>query len=234
MNRSQLIDSCLQAVGGDQPWVDRIDLDPLGHAALGQHLGEVQQRRIDRAADRELGIAGAATDADDVDDGARRADQMRPGGSGATDRAEELQREAILPVCFAELQEVTATGGAGVVDQQVDGAEPLDRKIDQPLWCLGITQIGRKDHRLAVAGGGDLLQRLRRTGRQYQLHSFSGELFGNGAPDATAGAGDDGHLAGEMQLHVGLAESVSGGCVSRCRRPAAAARVDARSPCHPR
>ena len=51
----------------------------LFDAAQGHGLGEVHQRGVDRAADGEVRRGIAPAHADDVDDGALRLDQMRPG-----------------------------------------------------------------------------------------------------------------------------------------------------------
>ena len=60
----------LQSIGRDTSRVDRVDAHAILDAAIGEHLGQIQQRGVDGAADRELGLPRATADADDVDDGA--------------------------------------------------------------------------------------------------------------------------------------------------------------------
>ena len=63
---SKAIKANLQSISSDRAGVDRVHAHAIAHAAISQHLGEVEQRGIDRAANRELGAAGAPAYADDV------------------------------------------------------------------------------------------------------------------------------------------------------------------------
>ena len=63
---------------------------------------------------------------------------MPPATAGSP---EELQREAVLPVILAQFQKRPPLGRPGVVDQQVEPAESIDRRLDQRLSHFRIAQI---------------------------------------------------------------------------------------------
>ena len=75
---------------------------PVTLAAISQRLGQVQHRRIHRTANAELGAAGAAADAGDVDDRAAGFCELRPGRAAQPHRAEEFQREVVGPFVIGQ------------------------------------------------------------------------------------------------------------------------------------
>src|SRR3712207_7708186 len=56
--RCEVANPQLQPAGGDRAGVDRVDAHAIPHAPVGQRLGQVQQRGIDRPADRKLRASG--------------------------------------------------------------------------------------------------------------------------------------------------------------------------------
>ena len=60
------LDAMMEAVGDDMSGIDGVDADAIGEAAIGDGLGEIDQRRVDGAADREIQRRRVRTDAGDV------------------------------------------------------------------------------------------------------------------------------------------------------------------------
>jgi hypothetical protein len=63
---------------------------------------------------------------------------MRPGGTTATHRTEELQRKSVGPLSVVEREKIPAYGGAGVVDQYVDAPEARQCRRDQRSGCASV------------------------------------------------------------------------------------------------
>src|SRR4030095_11283078 len=113
-----------QSIRRDAAGVDRVHADAVLDTAIGEYLGDIEQRGVDRAADGELGRAGPTPDADDVDDRTVRRLQMWPGGTRQAHRAEEFQREAVGPIAVGERQEIATLRRTRVVDPHVAPAQP--------------------------------------------------------------------------------------------------------------
>ncbi|GGN81977.1 hypothetical protein GCM10011610_32920 [Nocardia rhizosphaerihabitans] len=85
---------------------------------------------------------------------------------------------------------------ADIVDQDVDPAEFLERGVDDRCRALAGAEIGGN-------GGGRGLFEFRGDGAggAEDADTCRGEGFGDGETDAARGAGDDGGLAGEFEIH---------------------------------
>ena len=87
--------------------------------------------------------------------------------------------------------------GGRVVDQDIDLAEFAMRGIDEMLDVPGAAYMAGQ--RVNPAGAifhfrGGLEEGLRFAAADHDGGAFTGEQFGDGPPDAAAGAGDDGNL----------------------------------------
>ena len=100
----------------------RLDRDPVAQPELGQRFGEAGDRRIDRAADHEVGPRRLGGPADDVDDAALAVLEQRPERPRQPNVGIELEREAVLPHRIVELEEIPALGRTRIVDQDVEPA----------------------------------------------------------------------------------------------------------------
>src|SRR6185437_4468288 len=105
-----------EAAGTDVAGIDRVYLDTVGMAAIGKRLGGGEQRRIDRAADGEIGARRPAANAGDDHRRTLRRRKRGPGGTNEAHMAEEFEGEAVLPVGIAQGEEIAALGGAGIGD----------------------------------------------------------------------------------------------------------------------
>lgn len=82
---------------------------------------------------------------------------------------------------------------ASAVDQYVNCAEVLDRRLDHPLDLVGLAHVHRHRHALAAGtldlrGGGQ--KRVRASPADHDAGPGRGELAGHGTPDARAAPGD--------------------------------------------
>jgi hypothetical protein len=85
---------------------------------------------------------------------------------------------------------------ADVVDQDVDAAMPLDRRAHQLLGPVGGPEIGlHRGHPV------DALQAVDRPRPGHDARPLVGQRPRHGQADALAGAGDDGHLVGQLEVH---------------------------------
>ena len=85
---------------------------------------------------------------------------------------------------------------ADVVHEHVDAAVPLDRLLDEPLRAAWLDEVYR-DGGHAV----DPFERVDSERTADDLHSLGDEGVDDGQADALAGAGDDGDLAVELEIH---------------------------------
>ena len=65
-------------------------------------------------------------------------------GAGAVEHAAQVRVDHLPPVVEAHLADVGESADAGVVHQDVDGAEALHGGVDQPLGIAGHAHVGRE------------------------------------------------------------------------------------------
>ena len=87
-----------------------------------------------------------------------------------------------LPLLVAHLLDHVVPGVAGVVDDDVEAAELLDRRVDEALGKAVLRHAADAGHRLA-AGGFDRRDRFLRRGGikivDYHAGAFGGEFEGD-------------------------------------------------------
>ena len=101
---------------------------------------------------------------------------------------------------------------ADVVDEDVDTPVALEDGRRQPIDVLWITHVDH-DRLCPMPGIGDGSDPLPRQVvvdlGDHHVSTGCGEGLGDGAADAAASPGDDGHLAGEIDLTAHLGRSIS-------------------------
>ncbi len=116
-----------------------------------------------------------------------------------------------VPVGFAGVGEGLVAQNAGVVHQDVDLAEAVDRRLEDRLAAFHGRDVGAIGHRLAAIGD-DLVHHglghrrgprrgaVARAAEVIDDHrcAFLGEQFGVGAAQPAASPGDDRHLSIEQ------------------------------------
>ncbi len=113
-----------------------------------------------------------------------------------------MDRHDGVPVLFAHVEDHAVAQDAGVVDDDVELAEVVDRAIDDSFGSLEVGDALEVGDRLA-AGGSDFLDHVLRRGARLPgavevtaevIHDHLGAVLGQQqrlfAPDAAAGAGD--------------------------------------------
>src|SRR5204863_2631632 len=102
-----------------------------------------------------------------------------------------------VPVLFAEVGKALVAQDAGVVDEDVDAAEGLDRRLQDRLAAGDVRHVHHAGD-CASASGGDFGDDLLRGVGVHVVDddgcAFAGEQAGIGTAQAAAGAGDDGNL----------------------------------------
>ncbi len=178
----------------------RVDADVVAGQGQGHALGVADHGRLHGVVGD--GAAGLATpDGGDVDDAAAagpphvRHDRPRgPHGGqdvGLVDRVPGL----VL---------VARPGAADVVHQHVDAPEGGGRLRHQPVDVLALRQVGHHAEgadALRPHLGLGLAQALLAAGAEGDVTALLGQGKGDGAPDAAAGAGDDGRLVLQAEIH---------------------------------
>jgi hypothetical protein len=116
-------DAPARPVGFNDARMDAVHMHAVGLAAIGEAFREGGDRRIDRAADREIGSRFTAAGAADRDQRTAPLLQQRPGGAGEPHMGEEFQRVTVFPIGVGEGEKIAALDGARVVDENVECAE---------------------------------------------------------------------------------------------------------------
>ena len=130
---------------------------------------------------------------------------------GQLERGPDLDLEHQPIALLGELGERDVARHRGVVDEDVDRAEGLDRLVDHPLPILGPGDVGL-DRDGSATGGPDaihrlgqrslvLLDRLQCARRHRHLGAGGGEALGDRRADAAAGSGDQRNPSFQLPRH---------------------------------
>ena len=96
-------------------------------------------------------------------------------------------------------------GDAGVVDQNVQPAEPVDGRPHDLVGAVGLRHVGRQRHDDSLGGGpdlfGSLVQNILPPGHDHHVRAFLGHAEGRRLPDTVTAAGDNGDFILESQVH---------------------------------
>src|SRR5262249_9864967 len=221
----------LLALGRGIAGVDHVDVDAVAHAELRQPLGEVRERRIDRAADQEFGLGRARGAADDGDDVALRGLEQQPEQPREPHRGEILERKAVKEGIVGELEEIAGAGAPRVVDQNVAAPEAFLDAGKELFAGRKVREVSREGERCRpfggdrLGGGGEIVGR---GGRQHALRPLARERERDAAADATAAARHNYDLSFELFWHRPFLRSVGLLPYHICNRRRDAAMIQAR------
>ena len=164
----------------------------------GESFPEVGERSVHRAPDSEVGVGGTGHPADDVNHRPVGGTELRPEKPGQPYRTEELEIEARVPEVVRELEERSALGGPGTIDEDVDHVELGCSGLMEGLAALESGEVGGDGHDPAAGSRLDLSRGLVqiRLGPRRDDHvaSLGGKLGGDDLANTPASAGDDGDL----------------------------------------
>ncbi len=97
---------------------------------------------------------------------------------------------------------VHGSGDAGVVDHDVQSAEPLDGQLDQCAHLVRVGDVGDpKDHLRTQLSGQRLTPFAIHVG-DHDARPLVEKSLGDPAADTRCASGDDCHLAGQLVAHL--------------------------------
>ena len=177
---------------------------------LGEAEGEPLDSGLDHAVDRVVGegevLGGIGADVDD--DTAALARHGRDGGAAAEEGPADVERDNTIEAAHG----VALDGGEGprspgVVHEEVDPPELIERPLEEGVDASLVGDVAGDSDGLASGGldaGGGLADgaekaraRLDAAGGDYHGGPLTPKDGGDSLANAPAGAGDDGHVAGE-------------------------------------
>ena len=140
-----------------RPGADRVDVDALARELERQRLGEADDPELGRAVGGEAGAAALAHGRGQAHDLAAAAalDHVPGDGPGAQKRSLEVDRLDRVPGFLGKFDDRHPVGtGArgGVVHQDVDAPETLERPRHHGIDLSGIGYVGEHRQRLAARG----------------------------------------------------------------------------------
>jgi hypothetical protein len=191
-----------RGVGGAR--VDTAHPDALGQVIGGHGQGEGLHGALGGAVQGPVGQPDAGRNRAGVDHHRiRRGPQEGQGGPGHPDDPEDVDVEHLVPLAVGVGLDGAGGADAGVVDHDVEAAQPLGGLADR-----------RPDRGVVGPVGADLLQRRLRGGRGHVQAGHpgapGGQQPGGGQADARGAAGDQRPQAGELGVGHGTATFRSG------------------------
>jgi hypothetical protein len=108
----------------------------------------------------------------------------------------------VAPVLVGDFQRRGVDARAGVVDEDVDSAEPLERRVEDVDHVVGDRDVGgREGGRCLALGEGlaDGAAALGVTAGQHDTGPGVGQRLGESRSEASCPAGDDGDPAFEVE-----------------------------------
>ena len=113
-----------------------------------------------------------------------------------------LVRQHRVPVFALHPQQQLVAGDAGVVDQHVEAPEALASVVDERVDRLGVGDVEpTRGARPPAAVISSAAPRRLTTRGEHHGRASAGERQGDRPADAARRAGDEGHLAGEIEPH---------------------------------
>ena len=150
----------------------RGDADDPGRAELaGQLAGHVDHRRLGDVVDAEPELRAQAADRGDVHDHARLVlERLVPRHLRPEQRPAQVDLERLVVAGLVDAErEAVVRVGAGVVDEDVEPAEALDRRVDARHRVLGLAGVGGEHLDVAADLGGGRLEPVDLAAAQHHL-----------------------------------------------------------------
>ena len=118
----------------------RVDSDLFWTEFAGEHAGNGVDRALGAGVDRAARRRDAADDGTDVDDAAAFAEVLYCGLRGQQE-AEHIDVEYAVELFFGDGLDRGELVDAGVVDENVEAAVVLDRRVDDALGLGGLGDV---------------------------------------------------------------------------------------------
>src|SRR5438128_6593496 len=193
----------LPEVGPEHTRTDRVHGDAVGRQLLGDDAREGDHAHLRHAVGRHRRRRDRPSDRGDVHDAARLAlDEVRRDRLAREKDRLRVDREGAVPVFLGIVRERHArrTGGARVVDEDVDLAERLARAVDHRLDVGGAGDVGLHREDLAAQAldlAGDLLGVQHLDVRNGDVGAFARQRQHDATADPATAARHNRDLAGE-------------------------------------
>ncbi len=138
VRRTRILPGAVRPVGparhpGEGRGRDEVDLDAVWRARGGQTAGESDHRSLGRRIGEVVGKPEHPARGGHDDAAVALVDHVGPGETGGEERTDHVHREVPVQVLLVGIRRSGPPDDAGVVDHDVDSAEPLDRRTDQRL-----------------------------------------------------------------------------------------------------
>ena len=118
-----------------------------------------------------------------------------------------------VPFVSGEVHERRADAVPGVVDEEVDAPEGLERPRDHVVHVARVGHVARKGQGAAPLGAhrvGDRIESRLAATAHHHVRSDPGQLDGDRAPDPLARSRDDRHAASRVSAENPIARSLPG------------------------
>ena len=196
-------------VGDDDADQQGVDQDAVRRALAGEHFRQRQAGRARHHGWRAAGARRLGAGVQHVDHAAPAAlAQLRPDQPRQADRGEQLKVKVFLPDFVGDGLERAGAGCAGVVNDDVDAAEPAHGRGVGVLDVVGLRDVARDCYDFACCGGLDgflrFPERVGIAGEDGDVGAGGRELGGHRQAEPLAAAGDDRGAAVERDLHVAV------------------------------
>jgi len=190
-----------------------VDADALGGEEAGEIFCVVGEGGLGGGVGERGGGGLDGGDGGDEEDGAIRGfalggcGEVGGGGLGEADACKEISVEEADPLGLVLVPAGFAGAGAEVGDEVVDLSKAADGEVEGVLDGFGVGEVSGdgEDAVVEVGGGGELFvgagEGVDVAACEDDAGAFGEEGGGNGSADAAGGAGDEGDLVGELEVH---------------------------------
>ena len=195
--------------GGYGAGADGADADAIGAQVFGHAIGHAEKSPFGGAVEAASGeriFAGERADVDNVS--AAAGNHSGDYGAAGEEHSFQIGVQYSVPVAFGAFVDGAEAAGAGVVDEEVDGAEMGKGFFDEGGDLGGGGDVGghgedvvgfgrRFGRQLGNEAGAGGFERIGIASAYSDARAEFGEAFGDGEADAAAGSGDESDVSGE-------------------------------------
>nr|WP_292135858.1 hypothetical protein [Brevundimonas sp.] len=178
--------------GVDQGGRDGVDANAVLAAVASQGAGQVGHGALGDVVAQHLAVAAQARDRGGVDDAAPALLQMGIGGAASVQHAVDVDGHDLAIVVQGHGLNRAIASDAGVVVDDIQGAEAVDGGLDHALDLVLARDIDNPgDHARRVQAGQGLGQAVFALVGGQDVGALAGEAADGGLADAGSAAGDD-------------------------------------------
>jgi hypothetical protein len=148
----------LGVVGGEVAGGDGVDVDAAGGPLVGEGLGELADAAFGRGIGRDVDASLEGEQRGDVDDfAAALGEHVAAGVLGEAEDTGEVDIDDSLPVFGGVVGGGGAADDAGVVDEDVNGAEAGDGFVDEAMADILVADVADEGDGMSAGGVDECL-----------------------------------------------------------------------------